>query len=340
MSELRVDPITGRRVIVVPGRIARPNEYAVPPPPAPSAEGCPFCEGSEARTPPEVAALGPPGRAANASGWWVRVIPNRFPTVDAETSNPVRSVSPGELSSRPGYGYHEVVIESPTHSPMLPFLPPEQVDRVLRVCRERVRVLSERPDIGSVTVFENVGPDSGGSLWHPHSQLVATPGLSPDLVEEFEGAERYRHESGAPCAFEELARREVEGGRRLLFRTEELTAYTPFASTFPLEVRFVPSRHVSSFGEVNDRELERLAERVPEVLRALLAIAPPASYNLVSRSPVPSMGDRARQYHWHLDLYPRLVRPDGFDIGSGFHVNTARPEDAAEAYREALGRKR
>jgi len=339
VSELRIDPITGRKVIVVPGRIARPNEHAAAAAPPPSAEGCPFCEGSEARTPPELAALAPPGRRPNDKGWWVRVIPNRFPTVDAESPGP--QVPPGErdLEGLPGFGYHEVVIESPAHAPMLPFLPTGQVRRVLRVCRDRVRALSERPAVGSVTLFENAGPESGGSLWHPHSQLVATPDLSPQLVEEVEGADRFRHRTGVSCAWEEVGRREVEDGRRLLFRTEELVAYTPFASAFPFEVRFLPTRHVPSVGEASDAEIDRLAERLPAVLRGLLSIAPEASYNLVTRAPAARARDRER-YHWHLDLYPRLVRPDGFDIGSGFHVNTARPEEAAEALRDALGGKR
>jgi len=59
----------------------------------------------------------------------------------------------------------------------------------------------------------------------------------------------------------------------------------------------------------------------------------------VVRSPVgPFPG--VERYHWHLDLYPRLVRPDGFDLGSGYSVNTVLPEVAAEALRAELGAKR
>ncbi|HKN06667.1 MAG TPA: DUF4931 domain-containing protein [Thermoplasmata archaeon] len=339
MTEFRSDPITGRTVIVVPSRAARPNEHAPVAPPSPAAADCPFCEGNESWTPAEVAAVGPPGRRPNERGWYVRTIPNRFPTVVApapETEPPGRGTV---FEGHPGFGYHEVVIESPTHAPLLPFLPPEQVLRVIRMCRERVRDLSRRARVGSVHLFENAGPDSGGSLWHPHSQLVATPGLSPSLREEMEGAERYRRRSGGDCAFEEIGRAEARDGARVLFDSGGFVAFAPYASAFPYEVRFLPARHAPSFAEATDREVEVLSEMLPNLLRALLTVVPGASYNFVVRSPVP--GEKTYdQYHWHLDLYPRLVRPDGFDLASGFHVNSVSPEDAAPALRAALGAKR
>lgn len=339
MTEFRRDPITGRCVIVVPGRSARPNEHAVIAPSAPIEPDCPFCEGNEARTPSEVAVLAPPGRRPNERGWYVRTIPNRFPTVAAEPPGPEPHEGPLGFESRPAFGYHEVVIESPSHAPLLPFLPREQVLRVMRMCRDRVRYLSERADVGSVTLFENAGPESGGSLWHPHAQLVTVPGLSPSLEEELEGAERYRQRSGGDCAFEEVRRAEVGDGARVLFDSGGFTAYAPFASGYPFEVRVLPSRHAPSFGNATDAEVDELAERLPALLRALLALVPGASYNFVVRTPVVASEARDR-YHWHLDLYPRLVRPDGFDIGSGYPVNTVTPEVAAEALRTELGAKR
>jgi UDPglucose--hexose-1-phosphate uridylyltransferase len=339
VTEFRRDPITGRSVIIVPGRSARPNEHAAVAPSTPNEPNCPFCEGNESRTPPEVAVAAPPGRRPNERGWYVRTIPNRFPTVGAELPTPGPPPRTPEWDRRPAFGYHEVVIESPTHAPLLPFLPREQVLRVIRMCRDRVRHLSKTAHVGSVTLFENAGPESGGSLWHPHAQLVTVPGLSASLGEEVEGAERYRQRTGGDCAFDEVGRAEVREGTRVVFDSGGFVAFAPFASAYPFEVRVLPSRHAPSFGDATDDEVVALAECLPALLRALLEVIPGASYNFVVRSPVPS-GPAYDRYHWHLDLYPRLVRPDGFDIGSGFPVNTVTPEDAAEALRTALGAKR
>jgi UDPglucose--hexose-1-phosphate uridylyltransferase len=339
VTEFRTDPITGHIVIVVPGRSARPNEHAISPPTGSVDTDCPFCEGNEGKTPEEVAAAAPPGRAPNSQGWFVRTIPNRFPTVATEPIPPDDRREADSLMRSPAAGYHEVVIESPSHAPSLAFLAPEQVDRVLRMCRDRVRYLSEQPEVGSVTLFENTGPESGGSLWHPHAQLVTVPGLSPLLRDELEGAERYRKRWGGGCAFEQVERIEVRDGHRLVARSEGFTAYTPFASAMPYEVRLMPDRHSPSFADLTDAEAAPLAAHLTALLQAFFSVLPGASYNLVVRSPA-AWVPGAERYHWHLDLLPRLVRPDGFDLGSGYAVNTVSPEVAAEALRTALAAKR
>jgi UDPglucose--hexose-1-phosphate uridylyltransferase len=338
-GEIRVDPISGRTSIIVPGRSARPNEHAIVPPTAPADSGCPFCEGNEGRTPPEVAAFGPPGRVPNTAGWFVRTIPNRFPTVTLESAPMTPSRSANELEGVAAVGFHEVIIESPSHAPSLGFLPVEQVDRVVRMCRDRVRFLSTQAPVGSVTLFENTGPESGGSLWHPHAQLVTIPGPTPALEEEGAGAERYRRRKRVECAFEAVAEAEIRDGRRTVVDSDGFVAFAPFASAVPYEVRLQPHRHVRSFGEVTDDEARALAHHLRSLLQALLTVLPGASYNLLVRSPVASAPGLDR-YHWHLDLLPRLVRPDGFDLGSLVAVNTVPPEVAAEALRTAVAAKR
>ena len=40
-------------------------------------------------------------------------------------------------------------------------------------------------------------------------------------------------------------------------------------------------------------------------------------------------------YHWHIEILPRLTRVAGFEWGTGFHINPTAPEDAAKFLREA-----
>jgi len=338
-SEFRTDPITGRVAILVPGRSARPNEHAIAPPTAAVDPNCPFCEGNEGKTPAEVAVVAPAARPPNSPGWHVRVIPNRFPTVTTDVAPSLTAPEPSPPIPSPAFGYHEVVIESPTHSPSLGLLPREQVARVIRTCRDRVRYLSHRPYVGSVTLFENTGPESGGSLWHPHAQLVTVPEMSPALREELAGAESYRARTGSRCAFEAVGAEEIRSGERRVLESADFVGYAPFASAVPYEVRLVPHRHMRSFGEMTDEETTTLATDLSDLLGAFLATLPGGSYNYVVRSPGPATA-ATESYHWHLDFLPRLIRPDGFDLGSGYSVNTVLPEVAAEALRAALAAKR
>ena len=40
-------------------------------------------------------------------------------------------------------------------------------------------------------------------------------------------------------------------------------------------------------------------------------------------------------YHWHIEVIPRLTRVAGFEWGTGFYINPTPPEDAAKFLREA-----
>ena len=39
-------------------------------------------------------------------------------------------------------------------------------------------------------------------------------------------------------------------------------------------------------------------------------------------------------YHWHIELFPRLTRTAGFEWGTGFYINPTAPEDAAKILRD------
>jgi galactose-1-phosphate uridylyltransferase len=73
VSEIRVDPLSGLRVIAAPDRAARDADQRDP-----------FAEGNESLTPPELYAIRPDGSAPDTPGWRVRAFPNRFPALTAD----------------------------------------------------------------------------------------------------------------------------------------------------------------------------------------------------------------------------------------------------------------
>jgi UDPglucose--hexose-1-phosphate uridylyltransferase len=38
-------------------------------------------------------------------------------------------------------------------------------------------------------------------------------------------------------------------------------------------------------------------------------------------------------YHWFLEITPRLIHSAGFEMGSGFYINTVAPEECAALLR-------
>jgi UDPglucose--hexose-1-phosphate uridylyltransferase len=39
-------------------------------------------------------------------------------------------------------------------------------------------------------------------------------------------------------------------------------------------------------------------------------------------------------YHWHIEIIPRLTRVAGFEWGTGFYICPIAPEEAAQYLRE------
>jgi UDPglucose--hexose-1-phosphate uridylyltransferase len=79
MPELRKDPILGRWVIISTERKNRPLAFNSIKEESERPGVCPFCEGNESMTPPEVYSLRKEGTLPDTPGWRVRVVPNKFP---------------------------------------------------------------------------------------------------------------------------------------------------------------------------------------------------------------------------------------------------------------------
>ena len=160
-SEARRDAVFGRWVIFSPARSRRPTDlkshgHANPSPgpgdgaPKPS---CPFCLGRESECAPEIFRV--PAHDA-PSPWRIRVIQNLFPALrrDAEPPAPGEGEVPvgaGECAVR-GFGFHDVVIETPCHDVRLWDLDAEGVGDVLLAYARRVRQLAEHPAVKYVQV--------------------------------------------------------------------------------------------------------------------------------------------------------------------------------------------
>ncbi len=138
MPELRQNFFTKEWVIIATERAKRPEELAthrlVQNAPA-FVESCRFCVGNESKTPPEVTRF-----PAVTKPWDVRVIPNKFAALSSEVQ-PTLSLQ--HLRRRiEGFGFHEVIIDSPDHSCPMAMLSDAHVAKILGIYKERYNALS------------------------------------------------------------------------------------------------------------------------------------------------------------------------------------------------------
>jgi UDPglucose--hexose-1-phosphate uridylyltransferase len=292
---------------------------------APASSACPFCEGNESETPPEIWADRAPGKAPDGPGWRVRVVPNKFPALELGAASILTDA--GEGMRQGGVGAHEVFIEGARHAERLTDLAPETTLALLTAIRARLRAHSLDRRLVHASVFKNVGPRAGASLSHGHSQLLAMPVVPPAVRQELDGAARAFANVGG-CAYCEIARRERAGGARLVLATELHAAVAPFAPRFPFETWILPSRHVSAFEDANEAELEDLTRVLLTVLARVDGALGRPPFNLVLHG-APFRAGYLDSFHWHFEIYPRTVLTAGFEFGSGAFINAVLPETAA-----------
>jgi UDPglucose--hexose-1-phosphate uridylyltransferase len=339
MSELRWDPLKMTWVIINNERGRRPRDFIMEREKV-TISACPFCYGQEDKTTNEIFALRPPGSLPDTPGWRVRVIPNKFPALRIEGSLDKRGVGLYDVMN--GIGAHEVIIETPDHERSMAELSPAEIVDVFRAYRARLLDLRRDPRFRYILIFKNHGLEAGASIPHSHSQLIAVPVTPPVAATELTVCREY-FERKERCLLCDLLRQEQGNGAGVVRDDGNFLVFAPFASRFPFELRIVPFRHSHDFALLTDQELLLLAEAVKDTLLRLRTVLRDPPYNFVLHNTPPLhlrlgkpgyWGSLPYDYHWHIELVPRLTKIAGFEWGTGFYINPTPPEEAAQFLRE------
>lgn len=330
MPEFRRDPITGRWVIIATDRARRPQDFSREQVIVKGGRFCPFCPGSEGKTPPEVLAYRH-GGGANEPGWTLRVVPNKFPALRVEGD--FDKQGEGLYDRMNGIGAHEVIIETPDHQNTFATMPDKAVEDVFWAFRDRILDLKKDRRMRYVLVFKNHGETAGASLEHTHSQLIALPVVPRRVAEEMEGARKY-YDSRERCIYCDMIRQEINTGSRVVLETEQFVVICPYAARFPFEIWVLPRRHFSHFEDTDVPSFRNLGWVIPVLLREIEKVLEHPAYNLMIHT-APMQEPGLPYYHWHIELIPKLTRVAGFEWGTGFYINPTPPEEAARFLREA-----
>lgn len=335
MHELRKDPLLGRWVAVLTEPRA-PSEYEIPSNEE-NENSCILCDGREDETPPEITSIRRPGTMPDTPGWWVRAIPNFKPVFQVEGDLGRKGV--GIYDKMNSIGANEILIESPEHNMRPEDMGLEQMVRLITLYKDRITDLEKDPRLRYILIYKDSGKGAGATFSHSISYLVATPVIPKRVKEELDGAKQY-YEYKERCIFCDIMREELRFGDRIIVETRNFVVFCPYAARFPFESWIVPRRHLCAFQDITGEEIEDLGLMLLTMLKKLRAIfkEPPFSY-VIHTAPnrVPrkdywhTLGE---DYHWHLEIMPRLIRTSGFEWGSGFYILPTSPENAAKYLKE------
>ncbi len=335
MSEIRYDKLHNKYVIIAPERLHRPN-VAKREALESEKKNCPFCEGHEDFTPPEIFALRDNG--ANEKGWRTRVVPNLYKAVQIEEEDV--SQRNGFFEYIKGFGAHEIIIDTPCHACRISTLSQKEILDWLRTINARIDDLSKDKRIISLNIFKNSGQNAGASQPHPHTQIIALPIMPQNNLEFLQRNQEYYAVHGRGIV-EDIVHNEKEAQARVIDELGIFTAYCPYASFFSFEVIIAPSKVISNMSRCSQDELIDLAQLLRNVFTMLDTQLDSYDYNISFHiAPVNKnfenekyMDDIADNFSFYLRIMPRLYSLAGFEISAETAINGVAPENCAKLLR-------
>jgi UDPglucose--hexose-1-phosphate uridylyltransferase len=338
MPEIRVDPLSGAKVIVAGERSERPGGEPRCPAPAPiDVEKDPFAAGREDLTPPELYSLregesvsggvgdGLSGSTADTAGWSVRVVPNLYPALDGDSPTPPADAQPDLFYALAASGAHEVIINAPESVVSLAELPASRLADAMEVWRLRMRAHS---DAAYVQLIVNERREAGASLEHTHSQLYALDFVPGEVARERERCGAYAHRTDGRGLLEDLVAEEVRRGERIVAIDEEAVLMAPYGSRLPFQLMLAPRAPRARFEDDGALGSALLHDGLTRLARHF-GSSPPLNM-WVRTAP-----RGAEHFCWRIDVAPRLTHLAGLELSTGVNLNIVAPEHAASVLREA-----
>lgn len=331
-NEFRKDIVSGEWVLFATDRSNRPhsfkpreNNYQVP-------EDCPF-ENPQASGNGDPLAVYPYN---SGDKWLVQVVANKYPALTPKPEcEPIDEVYGFKRVS--ANGFHEIIITRDHERTFADFLP-EETAMVFQAYRDRYRALAQHPCVNYITIFHNYGREAGASVFHPHSQIISTPIVPPDMMRSLRGAREYFEKNGSEI-YNYMVTWSLRQNTRIILENEHFVVLCPFAARIPYEMRIYPRRPSARFEELPDDRLTLLAETFNTVIRKMKKALHDPAYNFFVHT-APVRGEEAeganKFYRWHIEILPHITTEAGFEAGTDIDINIVDPEDAARALRDAI----
>ena len=332
MSELRYDPVKKIWSVIATSRSRKPDDFLVrrlqfrPD----EVNVCPFCKGSEDKAGDEIFSIREKGE------WQTRVVPNRYPAFRIEGE--LKRTGHGMYDAVNAVGAHEVVIETPEHG----VNPGSYTEKILfnlfSTFKERLKDLQKDIRFRYIMPFKNYGLLAGAAIEHPHSQIIALP-VTPNVVKTKLSSSLLHFQNKERCLFCDILDQERSENLRIVYENQDFIALCPYASALPFELNIYPKRHNHCFTDIDDGEITGLADITREVFARLYNVLEDPPLNMVvhtsppvvKRPSQPGYWTSIREdFHWHIEITPRLSGIAGFESGTGFYINPVAPESAAE----------
>lgn len=322
LNEFRRDLVSGEWVLFATGRakhLPLPEEdkqYS-------SKTSCPFEDLSKSSNVPVWFYPDP-------KNWRIAVFKNKFPAVKQDINGQSHTRGPFEIHE--AVGTHDLFIYK-DHDKHLSDFSVDEIVEVIRAYKRRYKeILDTESQTRYILIFHNSGKEAGASIHHPHSQIISTPILPPDVSRSISGAHRF-FEEHKKNAYDVLLQWEMESGNRIICQNDKFVALCPFASKYPYEVRIFTKNSQPYFEQLPDDFDNELAEVLLPALKKIKKALNNPDFNLLIHT-APIEPSHAHDFYcWHIEILPKTKIAGGFEIGTGVDINVVDPDEAADLFR-------
>lgn len=338
MSDIRYDRIHDVHVIIAPERLHRPDTYRGESEEEVLDEDCPFCEGNESLTTPEIFAIREEESFVNKKGWQTRVVPNLYKALQIETNHQHHC---GQFEHWEGFGAHEVIIDTPQHHTSMAEWSEVEVLLWLQTLRTRVADLRRDHRLTYISLFKNEGLEAGATQKHPHTQLIGLPIIPKSKREGYQRSYEHYKYHGRSLLADEIHKEEEEK-ERIVAIEGDFTAYCPYASAYPFEVIISSKKSLGQIDSLSDESMKALAPLLLSTLKKLKNQLGCFDFNLSISTPPLQEGTVEEGLLYHVNeacrfairIMPRLYKHAGFELSTGIIINPVSPEFAAKLLQE------
>jgi len=333
MSSVRYCKLRDAKVIIAPERLQRPSNFSTPKQDD-DLSLCPFEPGSENATPNAIYT------AEDKNGQWTcRVFPNLYKALSIE--EPKESKRIGFFTQESGLGAHEVIVETPHHDLTMNHYTLEQWHNYLKAISSRIKDLSHDSRLAHIQIFKNHGASAGATLKHPHSQIIATAFIPPEIESDIERQRAYFKKHHRALLID-MVQEEKRESKRVIYENSAFIAFTPFASLNAFEVIIAPKEQKSDISTFHVETLKELSRALQDVYKKLYAILGDFDFNMIIKNPPikiehvdPNYFYQMDQFYtFHIQIIPRLYTLAGYEFATGMRINPILPEIAAQRLKE------
>ncbi len=232
--------------------------------------------------------------------------------------------------------HHAIAVFSGEHSLSLDSFSPRIIHDCLRACVEYLtRVRGANPEVRYGSINWNYMPPAGGSIVHPHLQVVADRRPTHFQERLIQCSEAYHRKYGSKY-WDDLIETETKLQERLIHKGDSITWIASYAPHGNNDVMGV-FHQLSSIGEMEERSLQSLSIGISRLLRGYWQLGAESLNMSLLSGPLDSPLD---YYALNLRSYSRPSLEEYYTSDCGFmekvhleNVVESKPEEVAKRIR-------